>query len=1088
MDLSIKILTIITFDSLHNEQVVSSQFDTTMGPSQTQRLVPMGKYNRLATKGCTLADFPFVVPKQDHDRTKKSAYRRCSQNLLGAALRHFERITCSTDDMECQVRQLDLLDIRLRWLLHCAMKLVWGTKGDPQPRYILAEGSRTPSAHPQQVKACARTLEGLSELEANRQFGDDQPNIAKAMAADTDAEISMGTFHDHWAGQMTGTLLTGEDLPQFPEGEEYLADLWRSAVPIPREKRLSKKDILNALRPLDGRKAPGYDGLTYFAYKATDRNVLLKYWTSLFNWLLRHRVFLPSWKIALQVFLPKPNKSDYSLPKSWRPITLFPTVYKIACRVISMRASKQLMVADQMSPAQKGGIPGVSGTTDATFLLRSCIDHHRRHKANMYVLFMDVANAFGSLELGLIKKIISLTNTDIGIQGWWIDSTQGCSVHIKSGRNLSPLIHVTRGVAQGNTNSALTFNTIKNTVNLWMNHECVGYQLYDTSIPDLSFVDDEALLSGSIVDMQAMLHIHEQWSEYASLRYDDTKCAFLCEEFWVGRILSPRHNVLLCGQEIPQLAQGEKYRHLGLDQNFGRVAGSGNHRCGESAAFFPDLYKRLTDLANQVNDLTVLHRRNHIELLDQNVKSIAMFAIQAVEVPLRVLEGIDAIVYRAVRTAIGIGPKQGPVCMLQAPTRLRGLRIKSMVDIYREALICNTHRWLNNDDGRLRAIFLRRVEDAHVDCGIDQDVDGTIFFDYRIREIRLYVHPSQEDQPPGVQRVSYTTLGPRLQFDTGRTLIPLIYQACVRYQVRIDSEGDMWIYSKGSWIEVESARMLRSHLRTIYIRRMCSQLCELHAWSQWSSEASISSKSYRWLRRDLTRDPQYQVACQMLFNVLPCNSLKEVWNRRSTAVDPKCNLCNSGHNETVKHILCSCSHPALANLRNARHNKIVREICIWLEIVGAKGRFSDLQVSTHLRDLVDPSVSISPLNERPDICFTLTQDGVKEYHVWEITVPMDNVMHVAIGQKQQKYAQTLSNLSGAAETEIQYQVFVFGVMGAILANFEKILRSLAPSSKTDWLVDEIHKALLYYNHALWCTRDQEVRAQMADSAIGTGQC
>lgn len=42
--------------------------------------------------------------------------------------------------MECQVRQLDLLDIQLRWLLHCAMKLVWDTKGDPRPRYILAEG------------------------------------------------------------------------------------------------------------------------------------------------------------------------------------------------------------------------------------------------------------------------------------------------------------------------------------------------------------------------------------------------------------------------------------------------------------------------------------------------------------------------------------------------------------------------------------------------------------------------------------------------------------------------------------------------------------------------------------------------------------------------------------------------------------------------------------------------------------------------------------------------------------------------------------------------------------------------------------
>ena len=105
---------------------------------------------------------------------------------------------------------------------------------------------------------------------------------------------------------------------------------------------MSKKEISNSLRSLDGRKAPGYDGPTYFAYKATDRNALLRYWTSLFNWLLQHQVFLGSWKIGLQVFLPKPNKSDDSLPKSWRPITLFPIVFKIACRVISMQASRQV--------------------------------------------------------------------------------------------------------------------------------------------------------------------------------------------------------------------------------------------------------------------------------------------------------------------------------------------------------------------------------------------------------------------------------------------------------------------------------------------------------------------------------------------------------------------------------------------------------------------------------------------------------------------------------------------------------------------------------------------------------------------------
>ena len=64
-------------------------------------------------------------------------------------------------------------------------------------------------------------------------------------------------------------------------------------------------------------------------------------------------------------------------------------------------------------------------------------------------------------------------------------------------------------------------------------------------------------------DLQAMIRIHKQWSEYAALLYNVTKCAFIREEYWANRILSLRHNVPLCGQEIPQLAQGEKYCHLG---------------------------------------------------------------------------------------------------------------------------------------------------------------------------------------------------------------------------------------------------------------------------------------------------------------------------------------------------------------------------------------------------------------------------------------------------------------------------------------------------------------------------------------------
>ena len=208
----------------------------------------------------------------------------------------------------------------------------------------------------------------------------------------------METLLTHWLVEMQGNIRKKKDLPVFPEGEEYFRELWATKVEREEWQPLDRAKIEGILTKPGGRKAPGYDGLQYFAYKTAHRKALLKYWKALFNWQYTHGEILPSWKVAIQIFLPKPNKANYQLPKSWRPITLFTAAYKILCATITNRVIRRTQRADQWSLAQKGGLPGLNGTTDATFIMRSSIDHHRRHKTNLYVLLMDNSNAFGSLE------------------------------------------------------------------------------------------------------------------------------------------------------------------------------------------------------------------------------------------------------------------------------------------------------------------------------------------------------------------------------------------------------------------------------------------------------------------------------------------------------------------------------------------------------------------------------------------------------------------------------------------------------------------------------------------------------------------
>lgn len=72
----------------------------------------------------------------------------------------------------------------------------------------------------------------------------------------------MNMLLKHWAKVMKGKSLRKRDLPPFPIDENYLKDLWKTECEV----RLTKESIESTLTKMDGRKAPGYDGLTYFAY------------------------------------------------------------------------------------------------------------------------------------------------------------------------------------------------------------------------------------------------------------------------------------------------------------------------------------------------------------------------------------------------------------------------------------------------------------------------------------------------------------------------------------------------------------------------------------------------------------------------------------------------------------------------------------------------------------------------------------------------------------------------------------------------------------------------------------------------------
>ena len=87
------------------------------------------------------------------------------------------------------------------------------------------------------------------------------------------------------------------------------------------------------MRAFESYKAPGPDGFRPIVLKNLNEDTI-KFVTVLYKLSIRRRYIPKQWRKMNVVFIPKPGKDDYSLPKSYRPITLSCFIFKGLERVI----------------------------------------------------------------------------------------------------------------------------------------------------------------------------------------------------------------------------------------------------------------------------------------------------------------------------------------------------------------------------------------------------------------------------------------------------------------------------------------------------------------------------------------------------------------------------------------------------------------------------------------------------------------------------------------------------------------------------------------------------------------------------------
>ncbi|CAK1596680.1 unnamed protein product [Parnassius mnemosyne] len=173
-------------------------------------------------------------------------------------------------------------------------------------------------------------------------------------------------------------------------------------------------EIENVFNSMSPKKSPGEDGLTADicekSYIAAPKVLI-----AIYNKCLSLGYFPQTWKGAVIKIIPKPNKENYTLPKSYRPIGLLPVFGKVLEKMFVNRMSWQLGRENKMSNRQYGFV-AQRGTEDALYDAMEIIKKGIKDKEIVVIVSIDIEGAFDNAWWPAIIKELNNKNLDKTIQ------------------------------------------------------------------------------------------------------------------------------------------------------------------------------------------------------------------------------------------------------------------------------------------------------------------------------------------------------------------------------------------------------------------------------------------------------------------------------------------------------------------------------------------------------------------------------------------------------------------------------------------------------------------------------------------------
>lgn len=320
--------------------------------------------------------------------------------------------------------------------------------------------------------------------------------------------------------------------------------------------RITSAEVLHVLnKHSNNNGGTGPDRVSYSMLKNFDPNGVIL--SALFNKCLQLQRIPRHWKRSRTILRYK--KGDPSVPSNWRPIALSNTICRVFTAVIANRLSDWASQYDLISTFQKGCRPG-NGRDEPTFLLRTIIEDARRRKREVVIVWLDIANACGSVPHGLIYEVLTWMNAHPFIINLIRDIYTNATTTINTMAATSP-IPIKSGIMQGDALSNILFTLVIEPLLQTLESYSSGMPLYDRVINVIAFVDDLSLVSQSPEYMEELLRTTSALSEWMGFKFHPEKSVSLHINKGFGVVPT---SFVIHNSEIRMLQAGEEHEYLGV--------------------------------------------------------------------------------------------------------------------------------------------------------------------------------------------------------------------------------------------------------------------------------------------------------------------------------------------------------------------------------------------------------------------------------------------------------------------------------------------------------------------------------------------